>query len=88
MKTILDNIVSEVLNDDNKSPAVIAYEKRTNRKPSEFAVGDKCQVYSFGTWYAATVEKIGRTRITAKYTTGTGTTRVKSFRMNKIDVAR
>ena len=54
------------------------------QSPDTFAVGEAIEVYSFGRWYPGTVTKIGRTRVTALYVTGTGTEREKAFPTNKV----
>lgn len=42
-------------------------------------VGDRCEVHSFGRWYPGEVVKLGRTRITVRYATGSGKVRDKAF---------
>lgn len=51
---------------------------------SPFSVGDKVEVFSFGHWYAGEVVKMGRTRATIRYTTGSGCTRDKAFPFAKV----
>lgn len=57
-----------------------------------WAVGEPCYVEAFGTLYRGAVTKVGRKRITVRYTSGTGTTREKAagptqvFRLNEPEV--
>ncbi len=51
---------------------------------SDFSVGQSVEVHSFGNWYAGTVTKLGRTRVTVQYTTGSGTTRDKAFNLSLV----
>lgn len=53
-------------------------------KVQDFTVGDVVEVKSFGYWYAGTVTKLGRTRVSVRYTTGTGTTRDKAFPLDRV----
>jgi hypothetical protein len=46
---------------------------------SDFRIGEVVEVFSFGGYYRGTVEKVGLSRITVRYTTGTGYTRSKAF---------
>lgn len=40
--------------------------------------GDTVKIHAFGHWYTGRVVKVGRKRVTVRYTTGTGITRDKS----------
>ena len=50
----------------------------------EFGEGDIIEVYSFGHWYRGEVLSTGRTRYKSRYTTGSGSTRDKTFLPHKI----
>lgn len=43
-----------------------------------YAVGDAVEVHAFGHWYRGQVVKVGRARVTVRYTSGTGRTRDKA----------
>lgn len=55
-------------------------------EPKDFTIGQDVFCFSFGSWYPAKVEKVGRTRLHVTYTTGSGMTRTKDFPMNKISL--
>lgn len=44
---------------------------------SDYSVGEKVEVHAFGHWYEGEVVKVGYKCTHVRYTTGTGTTRVK-----------
>jgi hypothetical protein len=46
--------------------------------------GTKVEVFSFGRWYAGTLDRMGKTRVWVTYTTGTGATRTKAFPAAKV----
>ncbi len=55
-------------------------------EPKDFTIGQDIFCFSFGSWYAGKVAKVGRTRLHVTYTTGSGATRTKAFPMNKISL--
>lgn len=52
--------------------------------PQYFQSGERVEVHSFGRWYPGTVAKIGRTRVTVFYRTGSGAERTKAFAPSKV----
>lgn len=52
--------------------------------PNNYKIGDKVEVHAFGFWYRGEVVKIGRNKVTARYTSGTGTTREKALDEDQI----
>lgn len=60
-------------------------ESNTPEKTAaDYTIGQAVAVYAHGYWYVGEVTKIGRTRVHAEYTTGTGTTRTTAFPMGRI----
>lgn len=54
---------------------------------AELAVGQRVEVFSFGRWYPGEVLQVGSSQVLARYTTGTGQTRDKSFPRLKVRAA-
>lgn len=51
---------------------------------TSYNIGTPVEVHSFGRWYPGTVAKVGRTRVTVNYTTGSGMTRDKAFTLDRV----
>lgn len=51
--------------------------------PQEFTTGEPVYVHAMGSWYAGTIAKVGRSRVTVRYVSGTGVVRRKS--VNPLD---
>jgi len=54
--------------------------------PSDYTVGQAVYVHAFGSWYAGKVVKLGRTKVHATYTSGTGTSRTKACSMDQVSL--
>lgn len=62
---------------------------RASERPGQelitfYAVGNRVQVHAFGSWYVGEVVKRTLTKAHVRYTSGTGTTRVKVVGPEKI----
>lgn len=51
---------------------------------ASFTLGERVEVHSFGRWYAGTIVKIGRLRITVDYKAGRGAQRIKAFDLCRV----
>lgn len=63
-----------------RTESAVPWEK----DPHYFQSGEQVEVHSFGRWYPGTVSKIGRTRVTVFYRTGSGAERTKAFPPAKV----
>lgn len=43
-----------------------------------YTPGERVEVHAFGSWYPGEVVKVGRSKVTARYTSGSGVTREKA----------
>lgn len=50
----------------------------TKHRSRPFHLGEEVRVHAMGHWYLGEVVKLGRTRVTVRYTSGTGVTREKA----------